>query len=66
LRTFKENLEAGMRYYAPLLAGTAFPGENVPTLAAEIELQTVRLMEMWLSVAPEGEREAGALALASA
>jgi hypothetical protein len=65
LRTFKENLEEGMRYYAPLLAGQAFPGENLASLSAEIEQQSVRLLELWLSVAPEGEREAGAAALSS-
>jgi hypothetical protein len=63
LREFKENLEAGMRYYAPLLAGPAFEGENFASLTAEIERQSQRLEELWLSVAPEDEREASVAAL---
>jgi hypothetical protein len=52
LREFKENLEAGMRYYAPLL-GEENPGqENLGSLAAEISLQSIRVEELWLGVAP--------------
>jgi hypothetical protein len=58
LREFKENLENGMRYYDPLLAGKAFEGENLTSLATEIRLQSVRLEELWLLVAPQDEREA--------
>jgi hypothetical protein len=65
LREFKENLEAGMRYYAPILAGQPFPGENLASLATEITKQSVRMEELWLSVAPEAEREAGVAALAA-
>src|SRR5690606_6621560 len=50
LREFRENLQAGFRYYAPLLAGEAYPGENLATLAAAIDEQAVRLEELWLSV----------------
>ncbi len=58
LREFKENPETGMRYYQPLLAGKPFEGENLASLAAEIRLQSVRLDELWLLVAPQDEREA--------
>jgi hypothetical protein len=61
LREFKENLEAGMRYYAPLLSGPAFEGENFASLASEIERQSQRLEELWLSIAPETEREVASL-----
>lgn len=65
LREFRENLQTGFRYYAPLLSGAAYPGENLTTLAAAIDEQSVRLEELWLSVAPEDEREAGVAALAA-
>lgn len=65
LREFKANLEAGMRYYDALLAAPALPGENLASLASEIASQSLRLEELWLSVAPEGEREAGVAALAA-
>jgi hypothetical protein len=65
LREFKENLEAGMRYYGPLLAGEPLPGENFASLAAEIGVQGLRLEELWLTVAPENEREAGVAELTS-
>jgi hypothetical protein len=58
LREFKENLESGMRYYEPMLAGAAFEGENLASLAEEIETQSARLEELWLVVAPTEEREA--------
>src|SRR5690606_12852727 len=67
LRTFKENLEEGMRYYGSILAGgPVMPGENLASLAAEIGQQTVRVVELWLSVAPEAERESGMAALEAA
>lgn len=66
LREFKENLETGMRYYTPLLASTPYPGENFASLASEIEQQSLRLEELWLSVAPEAEREAGIASLQTA
>lgn len=65
LRLFKDNLEEGMRYYGPLLSGEGFEGENLASLAAEIELQSVRTLELWLSVAPEEEREAAEAALSA-
>jgi hypothetical protein len=65
LREFKENLEAGMGYYEPLLAGTPLPGENLNALSAEIGVQSLRLEELWLGVAPEGERADRATALAN-
>ncbi|HEX2611962.1 MAG TPA: hypothetical protein VHO02_00010 [Fibrobacteria bacterium] len=65
LREFKANLEAGMRYYDPMLAASPIPGENLASLSAEIASQSVRLEELWLSVAPEAEREAGVTALAA-
>lgn len=65
LRDFRDNLVNGMRYYAPLLAGDALEGENLASLAAEIDRQAVRLEELWLTVAPENEREAGVAQLAS-
>lgn len=61
LRLFKENLEEGMAYYAPLLDAEPYPGENLDSLAGEILAQSERLQELWLGVAPEDER-AGALA----
>jgi hypothetical protein len=66
LREFKENLETGMGYYAPLLASTPFPGENFASLISEIEQQSLRLEELWLTVAPEAEREAGVASLQAA
>jgi hypothetical protein len=66
LREFKANLETGMRYYDPILAAAPLPGENLPSLASEIASQSLRLEELWLSVAPEGEREAGVASLAGA
>ncbi len=67
LRVFKENLEDGMRYYGAVLeAGPIMPGENLASLAAEIKRQSVRVVELWLSVAPESEREAGVAALEAA
>jgi len=65
LRLFKDNLEEGMRYYAPLLSGEAFPGENFETLVTEIDRQSERLQELWLSVAPEAERASGVAELAA-
>jgi hypothetical protein len=65
LREFRENLVTGMRYYAPMLAGEAFPGENFASLAAEIDQQSIRLEELWLTVAPAEEREAGLANLAA-
>ncbi len=65
LREFKANLEAGMRYYDAMLAAPPISGENLASLASEIASQSVRLEELWLSAAPEREREAGAAALAS-
>jgi hypothetical protein len=66
LREFKANLEAGMRYYDPMLAASPIPGENLASLTSEIASQSLRLEELWLSVAPEGERAAGVAALATA
>ena len=52
LREFKGNLETGMAYYGPLLATGDAPGENLPSLAAEIAVQSIRLEELWLSAQP--------------
>ncbi len=66
LRVFKGNLEDGMRYYAPLLDGSPFAGENFESLATEIRTQAERLEELWLAVAPEEEREAALAATVAA
>lgn len=52
LREFKENLEAGMAYYGPMLTANGMPGENIASLATEIATQSLRLEELWLSVQP--------------
>jgi hypothetical protein len=66
LREFKANLEAGMKYYEPMLAADPLPGENLASLSAEIAVQSERLEELWLSVAPIEERETGVAALQAA
>lgn len=65
LREFKANLEEGMRYYDVMLASSPLAGENLSSLTAEIASQSLRLEELWLSVAPESERHVGAAALAA-
>ncbi len=50
LREFKDNLEAGMRYYEPLLIEGGLPGENIASLVGEIRTQALRVAELWLEV----------------
>jgi hypothetical protein len=52
LREFKDNLDAGMEYYVPMLAARGFPGENLNSLKDEIARQSMRLEELWLSAQP--------------
>ena len=50
LREFRDNLEAGMRYYEPLLSEVGDSGENIGSLAREIQAQSLRVSELWLEI----------------
>jgi hypothetical protein len=47
LAEFKTNLEAGIKYYAPVLKGDWFPGENPESLKSALLEQSARLERLW-------------------
>jgi len=46
LRVFKGNIEAGIRYYREFVTLPQFLGENMPSLAAALDEQSMRLAEI--------------------
>ncbi len=50
LSEFRDNLIAGMDYYKPMLSETAQGGENLESLAREINFQSARIEKLWLGV----------------
>jgi hypothetical protein len=48
LSVFKTNLEAGLEYYRGFVAKPPFDGENLASLAKAMEIQGMRLVNLWL------------------